>query len=144
MIKGLGVPFWQEHVTAASAYKGSAIEYAKAHYISVSALYYWQRKFRAKETAVKKMTVNETYSKEPSVHSSNSKKVGAPSSLSSQFVALRMATTGVPLAPTTVAAHCALVLASQVRLELSELPDPQWLVGLVRATQGAQSCTQVA
>jgi transposase-like protein len=123
MIKGLGVPFWQEHVTAASAYKGSAIEYAKAHDISVSALYYWQRKFRAKE---------------PSVYSSSSKKVGASSSLSSQFVALRMATTVAPLAPTTVAAHCALVLASQVRLELSELPDPQWLVNLVNATQGAQ------
>jgi transposase-like protein len=144
MIKGLGVPFWQEHVTAASAYKGSAIEYAKAHDISVSALYYWQRKFRAKETAVKKMTVNETYSKEPSFHSSSSKKVGAPSSLSSQFVALRMATTVAPLAPTTVAAHCTLVLASQVRLELSSLPDPQWLVNLVNATQGAQSCTRVA
>jgi transposase-like protein len=141
MIKGLGVPFWQEHVTAASAYKGSAIEYAKAHDISVSALYYWQRKFRAKETAVKKMTVNETFAKEPIVHSSNSKKVGAPSSLSSQFVTLRVATTVAPLvaplAPTTVAALCTLVMASQVRLELSALPDPQWLVSLVRATQGA-------
>jgi hypothetical protein len=144
MIKGLGLPFWQEHVTAASAYKGSAIEYAKAHDITVSALYYWQRKFSAKETAVKKIAINETFAKEPIVHSSNSKKVGTPSSLSSQFVALRMATTLAPLAPTTVAAPCTLVMASQVRLEFSSLPDPQWLVSLVRATQGAQSCTQVA
>jgi hypothetical protein len=139
MIKGLGVPFWQEHVTAASAYKGSAIEYAKAHDISVSALYYWQRKFRAKETAVKKMTVNETYSKEPSFHSSSSKKVGTPSSLSSQFVALRVAPPVTPLVtPPSTIAPCTLVMASQVRLELSELPDPQWLVNLVNATQGAQ------
>jgi hypothetical protein len=144
MIRGLGVPFWKEHVTAANSYNGSAIEYAKAHDITVSALYYWQRKFSARETAVKKIAVNETFAKEPIVHSSNSKKVGTPSSLSSQFVALRMATTLAPLAPTTVAAYCTLVMASQVRLELFSLPDPQWLVNLVNATQGAQSCTRVA
>jgi hypothetical protein len=139
MIKGLGVPFWQEHVTAASAYKGSAIEYAKAHDISVSALYYWQRKFSAKESAIKKIAVNETFAKEPIVHSSNSKKVGTPSSLSSQFVALRVAPpVATLLTPPAAIAPCTLVMASQVRLELSELPDPHWLVNLMRAAQGVQ------
>ena len=139
MIRGLGVPFWKEHVTAANSYNGSAIEYAKAHDITVSALYYWQRKFSAKESAIKKIAVNETFAKEPIVHSSNSKKVGTPSSLSSQFVALRVAPpVATLLTPPAAIAPCTLVMASQVRLELSELPDPHWLVNLMRAAQGVQ------
>ena len=134
MIRGFGVPFWQEHVTAADAYNGSGVEYAKAHGITSSALYYWQKKFRVKATALE----------EPVTKHAITQKVGATPSLSSQFVALRMATTLAPLAPTTVAAYCTLVMASQVRLELFSLPDPQWLVNLVNATQGAQSCTRVA
>jgi transposase-like protein len=129
MIRGFGVPFWQEHVTAADAYNGSGVEYAKAHGITSSALYYWQKKFRVKAAALE----------EPVTKHAITQKVGATPSLSSQFVALRVATTvAPPVAPLAAIAPCTLVMASQVRLELSELPDPQWLVNLMRAAQGVQ------
>jgi hypothetical protein len=136
MIRGLGVPFWQEHVTAANAYNGSGVEYAKAHGITSSALYYWQKKFRVKAATLE----------EPITKHAITQKVVATPSLSSQFVALRLASPVAPplapplaplVTPPTAIAPCTLVMASQVRLELSELPDPQWLVSLVRATQGA-------
>jgi len=123
MIRGLGVPFWQEHVTAASTYNGSGVEYAKAHGITSSALYYWQKKFRVKATTLE----------EPITQHAITKKVEATPSLSSQFLALRVAP---PVAPPI--APCTLVITSQVRLELSELPDPHWLVNLMRAAQGVQ------
>ena len=128
MVRGLGVPFWQEHVTAANSYNGSGAEYAKAHGITSSALYYWQKKFRIKATTPQESTTKQI----------SSKKSGATPSLNSQFVALRVAAPAAqPLASPRAIAPCTIVMASQVRLELSELPDPQWLVSLVRATQGA-------
>jgi transposase-like protein len=133
MIRGLGVPFWQEHVTAANSYNGSGAEYAKAHGITSSALYYWQKKFRLKATTLQEPTPQESTTKQIS-----SKKSGATPSLSSQFVALRVAApVAQPSASPRAITPCTLLMASQVRLELSELPDPQWLVSLVRATQGA-------
>jgi hypothetical protein len=49
------------------------------------------------------------------------------------FVALRIGTpVGAP-AP----ANCTVVLASGVRLEMGNLPSPEWLAALDRATQGA-------
>jgi hypothetical protein len=35
-----------------------------------------------------------------------------------------------------MATSCALVLGAGVRLEMTALPDPQWLTALARCTQG--------
>ena len=105
-----GMEFWSQHVAAAKLEGTSASSYAKRHGIAVSALYYWQRKLRA-PTGVR-----------------------AVAGQAGQFVALRVATAVV--APG--ACVCSLVLGSGVRLEISELPAPEWLAALVRAGQGVR------
>lgn len=38
--------FWTQHVAAAKLQATSASDYAKRHEISMTALYYWQRKLK--------------------------------------------------------------------------------------------------
>jgi transposase-like protein len=43
----MGMEFWTQHVAAAKLQGALASAYAKQHGISVTALYYWQRKLKA-------------------------------------------------------------------------------------------------
>ena len=52
----------------------------------------------------------------------------------SKFVTLRVSDVVPEVAP--VSARCTLVLGGGMRLEMSALPDPQWLVALCRVNQG--------
>jgi len=116
----MGAEFWVDHVAAATLETISASEYARRHGISVAALYYWQHKLKAATVGLPK---------EVSTH--------AKAARVSTFVALRVTDT------VAVQQHslCALVLPSDMRLEMSALPSPEWLAALVRAvhvTQGVR------
>lgn len=112
----MGMEFWQGHVAAAKRETISASEYARRHGISVAALYYWQHKCRAA----------------PVVIASKASKLTKPAH-ASQFVALRVLDKAVaPSCP------CTLVLPSDLRLEMSALPEPSWLAALGYAMQGAR------
>jgi hypothetical protein len=80
----------------------------------VAALYYWQRKQQAQVT----------------VHS----VARAAPKPQSKFVALRVKDALEQIAQPSWG--CTLVLGGGMRLEMSALPDPQWLVAVGRANQG--------
>ncbi len=105
----MGEEFWKEHVAAAKLEGISGSAYAKRHGISVTALYYWQRKLNG-TTGVSEATPT------------------------SKFVALHVAdAVGAPRS-----AGCTLIVGSGMRLEMSALPEPEWLAALGRAAQGAR------
>jgi transposase-like protein len=109
--------FWEGHVAAAKRETISASEYARRHGISVAALYYWQHKCRRDA---------------PAVTSSKVSKLAKPAH-ASKFVALRVLDKQV-MAPCL----CTLVLSSDLRLEMSALPEPSWLAALGYAIQGTR------
>ena len=102
----MGKKFWARHVAAAKAEVGSSSAYAKRHGLSVSALYYWQRKL-AVISAVNGAV--------------------APG----KFIALRMNDAAIGSRINS----CTLALPSGIRLEMSGLPSPEWLIALLRASQ---------
>ena len=101
----MGTDFWVAHVSAVKLEATSASEYARRHGLSVTALYYWQRKL---------------------------KSIGEMSEAgeASKFVALRVAAERPNL--------CTLVLTSGLKLEMSALPEPEWLAALGRALPGVR------
>ena len=105
----MGTKFWMAHVAAAKLETISASAYAKRHGISIAALYYWQSKLK------KPIGVGE---------SDHARK----------FVTLRVDNAVVAKPPS----GCTLVLPSGMRLEMSALPAPEWLVALGRTAQGAR------
>lgn len=112
----MGTEFWEGHVAAVKRETLSASEYARRHGISVAALYYWQHKLK---TAT----------------ASTPKKVStlARPAHAASFVELRVLDKQV-----MAACLCTLVLSSELRLELSALPEPSWLAALGYAMQGAR------
>ena len=107
--------YWSSHVAAIMAQVGSTSAYARQHGISPTALYYWQRKLRLEATPLAVV-------------------VAAPKP-QGKFVALRVSDAVADMAPAPW--RCTLQLSGGMRLEMSALPDPQWLAALGRATQGA-------
>jgi transposase-like protein len=108
--------FWEGHVAAAQRETIPASEYARRHGLSVAALYYWQHKLKS-TTAL------------------SSKKVStlARSAHANSFVELRVLDKQ-EIPPCL----CTLVLSPELRLEMSSLPEPSWLVALGHAMQGAR------
>ena len=109
-----GRNYWAEHVAAIKSQGVTASAYARQHGISVAAMYYWQRKLQAHVT----------------VHS----VALATPKPQSKFVALRVKDALEQIAQPSW--ECTLVLGGGMRLEMSALPDPQWLVAVGRANQG--------
>lgn len=109
---------WSNHIEAIKTQGISTRAYAKRHDITLSSLYYWQRKLKS-ALPVPAKAEPVAAAKQPS-----------------KFVALRI--TGpervMPAAPT----HCTLVLAGGIRLEIPTLPSPQWLADLGRCAQGVR------
>ena len=102
--------FWQQHALAAGRSSDSTSAYAKRHGLALSTLYYWQSKLKAAAPTA---------------------EVSRPAA---KFVALRV----VNAAPTPQPNHCTLALPAGMRLEMSALPTPEWLVALGRAAQGTR------
>lgn len=113
---------WEQHVAAASQQNLSTSAYAKKHGLAVSTFYYWQRKSRHESRSATNERITTVQPK--------------PAKRSSKFVALRLIDTAPAAAqPPT---NCTLILSSGMRLEMSALPDPQWLAALGRCTEGAR------
>ena len=111
----MGPEFWEGHVAAAMRETISASEYARRHGISVAALYYWQHKSRDSAAALPKAS-----------------KL-ARQAHNSPFVALQVLDqVNTPSCP------CTLILSSDLRLEMSALPEPSWLAALGHAIRGAR------
>ncbi len=108
-----GRNYWAEHVAAIKSQGVTASAYARQHGISLSALYYWQRKLELEM-----------------VPHSMALAVPKPQS---KFVALRVSEAVAQITPSW---GCTLVFGGGMRLEMSALPDPQWLVAVGHANQG--------
>ena len=108
----MGTEFWAGHVAAATRETVSASEYARRHGISVVLAAHAENH-----------------------HRQSAKKVSTPAkpAHASSFVELRVL--DKPLVPPCL---CTLVLPSELRLEMSALPEPSWLVALGYAMQGAR------
>ncbi len=102
--------FWQRNARAVERGTSSTSAYAKRHGLAVSTLYYWRAKLKA-----------------------TTPKVEA-TGLAAKFVALRV----VDGAHMPRGNHCTLILPVGMRLEMTALPAPEWLVALGHAAQGAR------
>lgn len=109
--------YWSKHI-AAIKFQGIATStYAKRHDLALGTLYYWQRKLRSATTVGTEIETR-VAPRRPS-----------------KFIAL---TVGDPLHDVARSGMpCTLVLAGGMRLEMSALPDPQWLGAVGRSAQGA-------
>ena len=113
--------FWVDHVKAARSSGLSLAQYARDHGVPLKPLYAWRSKFKVSGL--------------PAAPSGTS---NAPV-VARRFVAVRVARP-LPVEPVCIAAaaRCRLVLAPGMSLELSELPDPNWLIALQRTAQGVR------
>jgi hypothetical protein len=105
---------WSAHLAAAQEEGCSLRSYAKRHGLSAKSLYYRQNKLNA------------------------AAEIG-DSSPRSKFVALRLSETVDAQRWTVDAQRCcesSLALPSGMRLEISGLPSPEWLIAVGRAAQG--------
>ena len=109
-----GRNYWAGHVEAIKSLGVTTSAYARQHGISVATLYYWQRKLQL-EVAPNALAL-------------------AAAKPQSRFVALRVNDALEQMAQPSWG--CTLVLSGGMRLEMSALPDPQWLVAVGRANQG--------
>lgn len=102
-----GMQYWSDHLAAIAVEGIQTKAYAKREGLSVSALYYWRK--RIKDAASSTVVA-------PAV---------APRT-SSQFVPVQVRDVFHPV-------PCSLSVAPGVRLELAQLPTPEWLAALAGA-----------
>ena len=110
--------YWGRHVAAVKAQAMTAKAYATHHGLVLSTLYYWQR--RLKPTAATQVT---------------SVPTAAPTQ-PGKFVSLHVTAATPRHTAHPVATNCTLVIGVGVRLEMTALPEPQWLVALARCAHG--------
>lgn len=119
---------WEQHVAAARQQNLSTSAYAKKHGLAASTFYYWQRKSQHESQRKSRSATNERITTvQPK-----------PAKRSSKFVALHVTDTApARMATSQRPTNYTLILTSGMRLEMSALPDPQWLAALGRCTEGA-------
>ena len=109
---------WPGHVAAIKAQGISTRAYARQHDLALASLYYWRRKLQ------------------PAFAGGEKAKPVAATKLLGKFMALRVGTSACEVARDTTG--CTLVLNDGIRLEMSALPDPQWLAALGRCVHGVR------
>ena len=120
--------YWSSHLVAIKTQGDSTSAYARRHQLSLASLYSWRRKLQSGLPP-------------PSVPVPVLASACKPRS---KFVALRLtyaasdAAADVDVDVTPPPWRCTLVLTAGVRLEMSALPDPQWLAAVGRAHQGTR------
>jgi len=108
--------YWSKHIAAIKFQGTTTSAYARQHDLSLATLYYWQRKLRS--VAPVGAAIEST----------------VPPRRPSKFIALSV---GDPVREVTRSgAPCTLVFGGGMRLEMSTLPDPQWLAAVGRSVQG--------
>lgn len=110
--------YWSRHVAAIKAQAITAKAYAELHGLVLSTLYYWQRRLKV-ATSPQVSAVPTPTPKQPS-----------------KFVSLRIQPQAPEHTLQPVASSCTLVIGAGVRLEMTALPEPQWLVALARCAHG--------
>ena len=98
--------WWRAHLVAIEREGISTKEYGRREGLPVAQLYAWRK--RIKEQG---------------------RRVAAKSLPQTQFVALQVAPASAQVSPSLPSA-CTLITTGGVRLELPELPNPQWLAEL--------------
>ena len=111
--RGPGQAWWESHLNAIDCEGISVKAYARRVGIDESSLYYWRRRLRTQAQGLQ----------QPPVHSSS---VGALSP--KRFVSLVVDTDR-----DASRTYHTLILGSGLRLELSSLPNPQWLAQVSQA-----------
>jgi transposase-like protein len=109
--------YWSNHLAVIRSQGGSTSAYAKQHNLSLASVYYWRRKLQL-ELAPQSVVV---VAHAPKPHS--------------KFVALRVSSAVPEMSAPSLC--CTLVWSGGMRLEMSALPEPQWLAALGRAHQAA-------
>ena len=104
--------FWTSHVEACRREGTAASVYARQHGLTLASLYYWRRKLMLAAAVGDSSGSGEA----------------------AKFVSLRVldSVAGTPAGP------CTLVLRSGLRLELTALPSPAWLLALELAHAGVR------
>jgi hypothetical protein len=110
--------YWSAHVGAVKAQAITTKAYAQKHGLVLSTLYYWQRR-------LKPTTPTQT----------SAQTLRAPTTQPSKFVSLHVKTPD-NYAVRPMMSNCTLVIGTGVRLEMSELPNPQWLATLAQCSHG--------
>ena len=111
--RGPGQAWWQSHLDTIDR-EGIAVKaYARREGLDESSLYYWRRR----------IGLQSQDPQQPAAHRSDD---DAPSC--GRFMAVRVETVGQTSVP-----HHVLILGSGLRLELSSLPNPQWLAQVNQA-----------
>ena len=100
--------FWTSHVEACRREGAAASVYARQHGLALASLYYWRRKLTPATVA------------------------DGACGTTGKFVALRV----VDAQASPANGACTLVLGSGLRLEMTALPSPVWLLALEQAHAG--------
>lgn len=100
---GKGKEFWSGHLAAIDAQGITTKAYAEREGLARSALFYWRKRLKAEASAAK-----------PRVASGPLARLFVPVHVSEAEPSVR----------------CCLMLAPGVRLELAQLPPPEWLAAL--------------
>lgn len=111
--RGPGQAWWESHLNAIDCEGISVKAYARREGIDESSLYYWRRRIRIQTQGLQ----------QSAIHSSNLSALS-----SKRFVSLV-----VDADLQARRAHHTLILGSGLRLELSSLPNPQWLAQVSQA-----------
>lgn len=102
-----GMQYWSDHLAAIAAEGIQTRAYAEREGLSASALYYWRKRLKAAAA-------------DSAIVSLAAPRAGG------QFVPVQLSDVFQPV-------RCSLTVAPGVRLELTQLPPPDWLAGLADA-----------
>lgn len=105
------IEFWSSHVESCRREGVAASVYARQHGLTLASLYYWRRKLMSVAVVT-----------------------DGSGSVTGKFVALRV----VDEKAGAVTGPCTLVFGSGLRLEMTALPSPAWLLAVEQAHAGAR------
>ncbi|WP_442594946.1 IS66 family insertion sequence element accessory protein TnpA [Parapusillimonas sp. JC17] len=109
-----GYEYWAAHLAAIADEGIDTKAYARRESLSVCALYYWRRRIKARQ-----------HGPHPLAAVSQDKESGRK-----LFMPVQIKNAASEMNPNMA---CCVTLGSGLRLELSELPAPQWLAQLSQA-----------
>lgn len=109
-----GIEYWSAHLAAIADEGIETKAYARRESLSVSALYYWRRRIKVQQ-----------HGPQPLTAVSQDKGCGRK-----LFMPVQIKNAAPEVAPSIV---CCVTLGAGLRLELSQLPAPQWLAQLSQA-----------
>lgn len=123
--------YWSSHLAAIKTQGASTSAYARRHQLSLACLYYWRSKLQSGLAPPSVPVPVLAIGPKP-----QSKFVALHLTDAASHAAVDVDVVADVAVDVTPPRRCTLVLTAGVRLEMSALPDPQWLAALGRAQQG--------